>query len=198
MRQRVEDFKENGLWVKHRGTYPHCIQTKASVLWGSMNSRCKVGGSLQKDEPAYIGCTMSKNFKNFQYFAEWCQYQVGYGLEGYQLDKDILVKLNKEYNESVCVFVPQEINLVLVRSNNTRGIYPVGVCFDKDRNLYAAKMRAYNKVQNLGRFTAIEDAFSVYKHYKEQYIKELANKWKEQIDPRVYEALTNYQVEITD
>ena len=29
---------------------------------------------------------------------------------------------------------------------------------------------------------------------KEAYIKEVANKWKGQIDPRVYEALMNCQV----
>ena len=33
---------------------------------------------------------------------------------------------------------------------------------------------------------------------KELRIKEVANKWKDQIDPRAYEALINYQVEITD
>jgi oligoribonuclease (3'-5' exoribonuclease) len=42
------------------------------------------------------------------------------------------------------------------------------------------------------------EAFLAYKHAKEAYIKELANKWKDQIDPRVYDALMNYQVEITD
>ena len=29
-------------------------------------------------------------------------------------------------------------------------------------------------------------------------IKEVANKWKDQIYPEVYDALMNYQVEITD
>ena len=37
-----------------------------------------------------------------------------------------------------------------------------------------------------------------YKQPKEDYIKEVANKWKDQIDPRVYDALMKYEVEITD
>ena len=43
-----------------------------------------------------------------------------------------------------------------------------------------------------------EEAFLAYKQAKELHIKEVANKWKDQIDPRVYEALMNYTVEITD
>lgn len=37
-----------------------------------------------------------------------------------------------------------------------------------------------------------------YKQAKEAYIKEVANKWKDQIDPRVYEALMIWEVEGTD
>ena len=48
------------------------------------------------------------------------------------------------------------------------------------------------------RFDIFEDAFSAYKKAKEAYIKEVATKWKDKIDPRAYEALMNYQVEITD
>lgn len=32
----------------------------------------------------------------------------------------------------------------------------------------------------------------------EARIKELADKWKDKLDPRVYEAMYNYKVEITD
>ena len=32
----------------------------------------------------------------------------------------------------------------------------------------------------------------------EDDFKQVADKWKERIDPRVYEALLNYKVEITD
>ena len=42
------------------------------------------------------------------------------------------------------------------------------------------------------------EAFNAYKTAKESFIKEQANKWKSQIDNRAYNALMNYEVEITD
>ena len=50
----------------------------------------------------------------------------------------------------------------------------------------------------LGQFDNPNDAFLAYKKAKESYLKELADKWKERIDPRAYKALMNYKVEITD
>ena len=38
----------------------------------------------------------------------------------------------------------------------------------------------------------------IYKQAKEAFIKEQAEKWESQIDPRAYEALMKYTVEITD
>ena len=42
------------------------------------------------------------------------------------------------------------------------------------------------------------DAFYFYKIAKEKYIKEMANEWKKLISNKVYQAMYNYQVEITD
>ena len=41
-------------------------------------------------------------------------------------------------------------------------------------------------------------AFYAYKTVKEAYTKEVAEKWKDQIDPRAYEALMKYKVDIND
>ena len=43
-----------------------------------------------------------------------------------------------------------------------------------------------------------EQAFLAYKIAKESYIKEVAEKWRDQIDPRVYNTLMNYEVNIDD
>ena len=42
----------------------------------------------------------------------------------------------------------------------------------------------------------VEEAFNVYKTIKENYIKEVANKYK--IPEKLYQALLNYQVEVND
>ena len=60
---------------------------------------------------------------------------------------------------------------------------------------YKAKHREKSYIAS---FSNPIDAFNAYKQAKELYIKELANKWKDKIDIRAYNALMNYQVEITD
>ena len=54
------------------------------------------------------------------------------------------------------------------------------------------------KPKHLGYFNTELEAFKAYKQAKESFVKEQANKWKSQIDPRAYNALINYQVDITD
>lgn len=51
---------------------------------------------------------------------------------------------------------------------------------------------------NLGTFKIPEEAFYKYKEYKERYIKETAEKYKDKIPYSVYEAMMNWQIEITD
>ena len=63
---------------------------------------------------------------------------------------------------------------------------------------YCASCRRGGGKEYLGTFDTEIEAFRAYKHAKEAYVKELANKWKDQIDPKVYEALMKYEVEITD
>ena len=123
----------------------------------------------------------------------------GFGNEGFHLDKDLLVKGNKVYSENTCVFIPREINSMLIKRAASRGKYLIGVHWCNTNKVFVAQVRKNKgKSEHLGIFKTEIEAFKAYKVAKEAFVKEQANKWKSQIDLRAYEALMNYQVEITD
>lgn len=163
--------------------------------WRHMIGRC-YDNEIQEKHPTYIGCSVVDEWHNFQVFAEW--YENNHK-ENFQVDKDILFKGNKIYSPETCCFVPAEINSLFIKSNSIRGELPIGV--SKVGNVYKATLRMNmegRKSKYLGTFPTPELAFNAYKTAKEEYIKELADKWKNQITKATYEALLNYKVEITD
>ena len=165
-------------------------------LWKNILNRCFNDKTRSKNE-TYVYCTVSDNFLRYSYFYEWCHKQFGFDKHGWQLDKDILVLGNKDYNENVCVFVPKEINTFFTSSRKTRGEYPVGVSLQTGYTKYMATVCVSGKNKNLGRYNTVEEAFAVYKKHKESLCKELALKWQHEIDPRVYEAMMKWEVDIT-
>ena len=174
------------------------VQTKEYTLWQNMLRRCYSDNSKKK-QPTYEGCEVSENFKSYEYFYDWCNSKVGFGVEGWQLDKDLLVKGNKVYSENTCVFIPAEVNTLLVKSTASRGKHLIGVCWNKTKKSFVAHVgKNKGKSEHLGYFNTEIEAFNAYKQAKESFIKEQANKWKGQIDIRAYNALMNYTVEITD
>ena len=176
------------------------VNNKATVSyrrWFGMLARC-YDEYTQRVQPTYKDCTISETFKSFAMFDKWANSCVGSEKNKWALDKDILVKGNKVYSEDTCCFVPNEINLLFVKSNKTRGDFPIGVSFCKYHNRFVANIRKNGTRKYLGYSNNAETAFYYYKEAKEAYIKEVANKWKDQIDIRTYTSLLNYKVEITD
>ena len=118
------------------------------------------------------------------------------------LDKDILHKGNKLYSLENCVLVPQWINMLFVKRDASRGDCPIGVSYHKDRKKYQAFCHVNGKKIRLGYYNTIEEAFNAYKIAKEQEIKRVADdcvsKGYITQDSRLYNAMINYQVEITD
>ena len=174
------------------------VKTKEYMLWHSMLKRC-YSDSFKKKQPTYEGCEVSDNFLHYEYFYEWCNKQIGFDNEGWHLDKDLLIKGNKVYSENTCVFIPKEINLLLVRHTPSRGKHPIGVYWRNTKKAFVARVCKNKGVSEwLGCFTTEIEAFNAYKVAKEAFIKEQANEFKSQIDERAYNALMNYTVEITD
>lgn len=163
-------------------------------LWSGMVQRCYDKNSAHL-HPTYDNCTIAEEWRNYQTFGKWLDDNY---VSGWSLDKDILRKDNKIYSSETCCFVPTEINLCFTKSGINRGAYPIGVCFNKDSDKFQAQVKINDKSVYLGLFTSVEDAFQAYKNAKESNIKELADKYKNQLNPKVYKALYKYEVAITD
>lgn len=87
---------------------------------------------------------------------------------------------------------------ILENNLSVYGIGYLGVDFHIKTKKYRASINRSGNQKHLKLCNTPEEAFQVYKTAKEQYIKEVADKWKGLISDKVYEAMYNYQVEITD
>lgn len=180
--------------------YPTSVKgkdLKEYKLWNGMLER-SYSPRYHGINPSYEECSVSENFKSYEYFYEWCQEQKGFGNDGWQLDKDLLVKGNKVYSEDTCVFLPNEINTALTHRKNVDNSLPVGVVPVTKSKSYQASIKIDGKKYYLGVYSTPQRAFQAYKERKEMSLIKLAMKWGEHLDPRAEKALYNYRVEIDD
>lgn len=171
-------------------------------LWSNMLQRSSYK-TYHKSNPTYKDATLCDEWLNFQNFAEWCDTQktqsvIDNTVELYELDKDILVRGNKLYSPDTCCFVPKEINSLLVKRNKMRGECLIGVSYHKKGKKFQAKVNRFGITEYLGLYSSEYEAFLVYKEAKESHIKNIAETWKDCIDYKVYQALLNYEVLVTD
>lgn len=172
--------------------------TKCYKTWIRMLERC-YSDKWKNKYPTYKNVTVCKEWLNFQNFAKW-YYENYYQIKGerMELDKDILVKGNKMYSPETCVFVPQKINKLFIKNDKARGELPIGVSFYNNSNKFQSHCIYKGKCKTLGCYNNIKDAFDSYKQFKEQYIKEVADEYKDKIPMKLYNAMYSYEVKITD
>lgn len=145
----------------------------------------------------YEKCSVCEEWHNYQNFAEWfCKNYYEIAQERMEIDKDILVKNNKIYSPDTCVFVPRRINSLLIKNDKVRGKYPIGVDFHNKK--FRARCMTLNGSIYLGHFNTEIEAFEKYKKFKEEYIKQVADLYKNVIPKKLYLALYNYQIEMED
>ena len=177
-------------------------QLDSYVCWKAMLKRC-YSAKYQEKYPTYKGCYVCDDWLYYPNFKKW--YKENYykiSNKTSHLDKDILVKGNKIYSPTTCIFVPNFINKLFTKSQKTRGEQPIGVYYNKRDKKYIASLSVSKDGKSIGKYLSSFDtadaAFEVYKQAKEEYIKEIADEYKDKIPAKLYEAMYSYEVSIDD
>ena len=176
--------------------------------WNHMLERCYTEKYHQLF-PTYMGCEVCEEWLNFQNFAQWYYDNLWLDLKNSKLDKDILFKHNKIYSPQTCVIVDNRINCLFTKNDKNRGDLPIGVTEDCRSHsirafLYNTNGKRTTKYVNPStnnRELDIQIAFDWYKINKEGYIQQIANEYKlkyTKFPQRLYNAMCNYEVEMTD
>lgn len=167
----------NDLDVCARGNT--CYEIWHSILQRTIDEKYKLLHKAYKDASICDEWLLLSNFK--AWFDE-------HYVEGYCIEKDLLGLKSKVYSPDTCCFLPAEINSAITREKFEREL-PIGVMRYKDR------FKAVCRLKYLGIFDTVEEAKTAYLKEKKRYITELANKWKDKIEQRAYDALINLDVD---
>lgn len=177
--------------------------TKEYHTWYGIIQRCYDKKTKQR-HPTYEYASCCDEWLLFENFYEWLHNQPNfdkwYNGDKWEIDKDILVKGNKVYSPDTCCLMPKYVNSLFTNRSRDRGELPIGVT--KHGNSYRARCNNpfTNKSEILKNCKTPEQAFQIYKLYKENVIKQIASIEynKGNITKACYDAMMKYEVEITD
>lgn len=177
--------------------------TKEYTTWRNMLMRC-FDKSYKTTHPAYKNVTCCNEWLLFENFYEWLHSQENfdkwYNGKRWCLDKDIIVKGNKIYSPETCCLVSMDVNLLFVKRQTDKSNLPVGVARNGKGYIARCDNPIIGKTERLGTYRTIEDAFNIYKNYKEKLIKEIAKieYSKGNIIELCYKSMISYIIEIND
>ena len=156
-------------------------KTKEGQAWIGMLRRC-YSENRQYVGNWYDGCMVENEWHNFQNFAAWYCTQSSYGLDGMELDKDILNQGGKLYSRDTCIIVPKELNSAAVKLFSARGyeILPSGKYRVRTRH----GLNDFSKI-----FENKEDAYSCFTRIRKKEILRIINKHKMCFSTNVLEKL---------
>ncbi len=168
--------------------------TREYTIWSNLLQRC-YSKEYHKKYPSYAGCTVHKEWHNFQDFCEWYVNQPNYHEKqpngrSWPIDKDLTILNNTEYSPDACYIIPCEINNVTRNNKLINKDLPCGVHYNSRRSTHQAILKS--KV--LAESSDTDYLFEVYREHKIKEIIEVTNKWKDKITPTIYNNLLNFEI----
>lgn len=156
----------------------------AKKRWDNMIGRTTNGRYECYDEVEV--CEEWKDFSNYyEWFKDnWVDYD-----GRVDVDKDLIDKNSKIYSPETCCIIPHEINIGIriADSAESRGT----VNWDKRRQAYKVRLNVYTRHINTQR-RKYKDALDLYFKKKDEFVKAMAEDFKDIIDKRAYDALMKY------
>ncbi len=170
--------------------------TNAYIAWRDMIHRC-YNPKLREKYNTYNDCMVDDRWHNFQNFAKWFS-SSKFSERGYHLDKDLLVRGNKTYGPDNCCLLPPALNY-LIRINRPNkqplGKNPlIGATIHQSSGRWRSTISKNGEKVYLGLFDKEIDAHLRYVEEKEQFVREQAEFWRDNIENRAYEALMRWRV----
>lgn len=180
----VQKFKYLGCGTEGRVKYKRTWVCPFYRQWANMLQRC-YSDKCKDKYPTYNNVVCCKEWLTFSKFKQWMEKQ---DWEGKHLDKDIVYPSSKVYSPETCAFVLPITNNFVIASDASRGQYPLGVCWHKNKEKFKAQCRNpfTGKVEHLGYFLTPEEAHEAWCKRKHELAQLAA---AAESDPRVVESL---------
>lgn len=142
------------------------------------------------------GVTVDSQWHNFQEFAEWCQWQRGFHNTGWSLDKDWLSRDSKIYSPETCCFVPKQINNLV--TTVCKDQVAIGVHKTKGQYSYFKLHIGGHGIQEkfVKTVASLEEGKILYGKLKKDIVYKIAIKYKEEIEPRLFEAMLLWEAKL--
>ena len=161
--------------------------------WHEMLRRC-YSENYGDRYPTYKDARVCQEWHHLSNFKAWMEQQE---YTGCVLDKDILCKGEKVYSPETCCFVPEVLNLVIIRSDSSRGNLPIGVTVDPRKAVgtkrFVSRVGSGVRGRNihLGMFTTPIEAHFAWQLAKALRIEDEVEGWYNHISyrPDVADAL---------
>lgn len=157
---------------------------KSYGVWKDMLRRCYSRGANLRWN-SYKDCSVCEEWMYYSNFKKWFDEHY---VDGWHLDKDLIIAGNRVYSPTTCCFIPREINVLFKKTQRANNM-PKGVKYHHNR--YYASIQCNSKHHYLGSFDTIEDAVSAVKSKQREYLLELAERYRNLLADNVYQILLN-------
>lgn len=161
--------------------YPSNVSIKGLHLpfyscWSAMLKRVVKTRGYSKNT------TICEDWKSLSNFKIW--FDANY-VEGFELDKDLLVPGNQHYSPDCCCFVSGYINNLIKGSRVNEGEYPQGVN-KKREGVFCAQMRKNGKRVHIGYYRSVQAASVAYQNARAAHVAVELRKHKQEMPERLF------------